>query len=150
MKLCSNGSSNATAHVSSNHAEDDYIHQLECLNTSVAEWISQHVQRNPLVDLTPIFRDYETYLNSLDQKRKQLNSERLTKDTKPVSSTTWPIVQAVQTTHTDVTMATAVQAAQTQITISESVGGDHVISGSDHVIPSAVISTTGMIVMYYH
>ena len=121
MKLCSNG----------NNTEDDYLHQLECLNTSVAEWITQHVQRNPLVDLTPIFRDYEAYLSSLDQKRKQFNNEPVTKDT----SVTKTLPEAVQST------------SESEVVISES-KSDHVISGtSDHVIPfiAPAISTTGII-----
>ena len=103
---------------------------MECLNTSVAEWITQHVQRNPLVDLTPIFRDYEAYLSSLDQKRKQFNDEPVAKDT------------AVTTTLPE----TVQSSSENEVVISES-KSDHVISGSDHVIPSTApaISTTGII-----
>lgn len=121
--MCSNG----------NNTEDDYLHQLECLNTSVAEWITQHVQRNPLVDLTPIFRDYEAYLSSLDQKRKQFNNELVTKGT----SVTTTLLETVQST------------SESEVVISES-KSDHVISGSDHVIPSIApaISTTGIISFY--
>ena len=130
MKLCSNGNSNSTL---SNNSEDDYLHQLECLNTSVAEWITQHVQRNPLVDLTPIFRDYEAHLSSLDQKRKQFNNEPVTRDTSV--TTTLPIITET------------VQATSDSEVISES-KSDHMISGSDHVISSVApaISTTGICV----
>ena len=136
MKLCSNGSDSTNNNTSS---EDDYLHQLECLNTSVAEWITQHVQHNPLVDLTPIFRDYEAYLTSLDQKRKQFNNP-VTKDTSV--TTTLPI--STETTHND-----------NEVVISnKSSSSDHMISG-DHVISSIApaISTTGIIssVVYcYH
>jgi len=104
---------------------------LECLNTSVAEWISQHVQNNPLVDLTPIFRDYEAYLKSLDQKRKQFKKESLvvTRDTEPVTAATLPII-------TETVQSKEVHLENT---------------ASDHVIPStasAVVTTTGMIIMY--
>lgn len=123
-------SSNASDTRPTSTTEDDYLHQLECLNTSVAEWISQHVQRNPLVDLTPIFRDYEAYLKSLDQKRKKSNNDSVavtTKDTKPVSMGTLPIIsETVETVHTEVTIS----------------------NGNDHVIPSDVTST-GMVIMYY-
>lgn len=132
MKFCNNGGS-STDHVpTSNATEDDYLHQLECLNTSVAEWISQHVQRNPLVDLTPIFRDYETYLNSLDQKRRQLKSDGETAVSKDVGTALLPI-----TTQT-------FQVAHTETTHSES-SSRH--GNIDHVILSttAVVTTTGMI-----
>ena len=131
MKLCSNGST----HVSSNNTEDDYLHQLECLNTSVAEWISQHVQRNPLVDLTPIFRDYEAHLKSLDQKKKQtINVENLS----VAEDTTPPLItQPVQTTITKV----ATKSDNSNIV--------------DHVIPTVApaVSATGIescIICCYH
>ena len=134
MKLCSNGS-DSEGRVNNGNAEDDYLHQLECLNTSVAEWISQHVQRNPLVDLTPIFRDYEAYLKSLDQKRKQLNNDNVSLDAKPVSIATVPIVtEAVQTScHSDIVVS------------SESNNSDHVISSGT----TAAMTTTGMIIIGY-
>ena len=124
MKLCSNGAS----HVSSSNTEDDYLHQLECLNTSVAEWISQHVQRNPLVDLTPIFRDYEAYLKSLDQKKKPtVNVEKLS----VTEDTTIPVI-----TH-------PAQATSTKLVVTES---DN-CSSKDHVIPAVApaISTIGIV-----
>lgn len=126
MKLCSNGDEPSNSR--SNKTEDDYLHQLECLNTSVAEWISQHVQRNPLVDLTPIFRDYEAYLNSLDQKRKQLKNENIavTKDTK-----TLPIVTET------------VQSKE----VIQSGNGDHVIPS---ITSATVVTTTGIITIVYH
>ena len=47
----------------------DYLQRLRSLNTSVSEWISQHVRENPYVDLTPIFRDYEAHLSGIDARR---------------------------------------------------------------------------------
>ena len=34
----------------------------------VSKWISSHVDKNPHVDLTPIFRDYEKHLKAIDTK----------------------------------------------------------------------------------
>ncbi|NXB78527.1 NUP50 protein, partial [Donacobius atricapilla] len=42
--------------------------QLAALNCSVRDWIVKHVNSNPLCDLTPIFRDYEQYLASIEQQ----------------------------------------------------------------------------------
>ena len=47
---------------------DEYLKQLCSLNTSVTQWISEHVDKNPYVDLTPIFKDYETHLSNIDKK----------------------------------------------------------------------------------
>ncbi|KAG8579902.1 hypothetical protein GDO81_011088 [Engystomops pustulosus] len=46
----------------------DYNKQLSSLNTSVRDWIVKHVNANPLCDLTPIFKDYEKHLASIEQK----------------------------------------------------------------------------------
>ncbi|XP_053575014.1 nuclear pore complex protein Nup50 [Bombina bombina] len=46
----------------------DYNKQLTSLNCSVRDWIVKHVNANPLCDLTPIFRDYEKHLSSIEQK----------------------------------------------------------------------------------
>lgn len=55
-----------TSTSSSSHSE--YLQQLCSLNTSVSQWISRHVSGNPYVDLTPIFKDYETHLRNIDAK----------------------------------------------------------------------------------
>ncbi|XP_075409626.1 nuclear pore complex protein Nup50 [Tenrec ecaudatus] len=44
-----------------------YHKQLAALNCSVRDWIAKHVNTNPLCDLTPIFRDYEQHLASIEQ-----------------------------------------------------------------------------------
>ncbi|XP_064277236.1 nuclear pore complex protein Nup50 [Passer domesticus] len=45
-----------------------YHKQLAALNCSVRDWIVKHVNSNPLCDLSPIFRDYERYLASIEQQ----------------------------------------------------------------------------------
>ena len=50
------------------NSHSKYLEQLRSLNVSVSEWITQHVRENPFVDLTPIFRDYEGHLKSIDNK----------------------------------------------------------------------------------
>ncbi|CDQ95419.1 unnamed protein product, partial [Oncorhynchus mykiss] len=61
----SNGSSPA---VSSRGNNQEYSRQLTALNCSVRDWITKHVNGNPLCDLNPIFRDYEKHLASIDKK----------------------------------------------------------------------------------
>ncbi|NWI84854.1 NUP50 protein, partial [Pitta sordida] len=49
-------------------SQGSYHKQLAALNCSVRDWIVKHVNSNPLCDLTPIFRDYEQYLASIEQQ----------------------------------------------------------------------------------
>ncbi|XP_039918537.1 nuclear pore complex protein Nup50 [Hirundo rustica] len=58
---CSSGGAPGAAHGS-------YHKQLAALNCSVRDWIVKHVNSNPLCDLSPIFRDYEQYLASIEQQ----------------------------------------------------------------------------------
>ncbi|XP_029681387.1 nuclear pore complex protein Nup50 isoform X1 [Takifugu rubripes] len=46
----------------------EYNKQLTALNCSVRDWITKHVNDNPLCDLNPIFRDYERHLASIERK----------------------------------------------------------------------------------
>lgn len=43
-----------------------YHKQLAALNRCVRDWIVKHVDSNPLCDLTPIFKDYEKHLASIE------------------------------------------------------------------------------------
>ncbi|KAL1767517.1 nuclear pore complex protein Nup50 [Sigmodon hispidus] len=45
-----------------------YHKQLAGLNCSVRDWIVKHVNTNPLCDLTPIFKDYEKYLATIEKQ----------------------------------------------------------------------------------
>ncbi|KAI4882477.1 hypothetical protein NFI96_015839 [Prochilodus magdalenae] len=53
---------------SSNSSSKEYNRQLTALNCSVRDWITKHVNDNPLCDLNPIFRDYERHLASIEKK----------------------------------------------------------------------------------
>ncbi|CAL9682652.1 unnamed protein product [Knipowitschia caucasica] len=46
----------------------EYSRQLTALNCSVRDWITKHVNDNPLCDLNPIFKDYEQHLTSIEKK----------------------------------------------------------------------------------
>lgn len=46
----------------------EYNKQLTALNCSVRDWITKHVNDNPLCDLNPIFRDYERHLATIERQ----------------------------------------------------------------------------------
>jgi len=46
----------------------EYLANLKALNTQVTNWIKSHVDENPLVDLTPVFNDYDKHINELKSK----------------------------------------------------------------------------------
>uniref|UniRef100_H2Z2N7 RanBD1 domain-containing protein n=1 Tax=Ciona savignyi TaxID=51511 RepID=H2Z2N7_CIOSA len=49
-------------------ADLDYNHHLSALNKSVTQWIVDHVEKNPVCDLTPIFKDYQKHLSDIEDK----------------------------------------------------------------------------------
>lgn len=61
-------SSSSCSTSSSNNSNKEYRLQLTALNCSVRDWITKHVNNNPLCDLNPIFRDYEQHLASIERK----------------------------------------------------------------------------------
>ncbi|XP_076016026.1 nuclear pore complex protein Nup50 [Genypterus blacodes] len=65
-----NGSSTlgSTQSSSSSASSKEYSRQLTALNCSVRDWITKHVNDNPLCDLNPIFKDYERHLASIEKK----------------------------------------------------------------------------------
>ncbi|KAK9872134.1 hypothetical protein WA026_016187 [Henosepilachna vigintioctopunctata] len=48
---------------------DDYYSKLKGLNQSVAKWINKHVEGNPLINLQPIFKDYEKFFDEIEKER---------------------------------------------------------------------------------
>ncbi|XP_054480720.1 nuclear pore complex protein Nup50 [Anoplopoma fimbria] len=64
-----NGSGPSPAQSSgSSSSNKEYSRQLTALNCSVRDWITKHVNGNPLCDLNPIFRDYERHLASIERQ----------------------------------------------------------------------------------
>jgi len=53
---------------SSSVSNKEYSRQLTALNCSVRDWITKHVNDNPLCDLNPIFKDYERHLASIERQ----------------------------------------------------------------------------------
>lgn len=61
-------SSSSCSSSSSSVSNKEYSRQLTALNCSVRDWITKHVNDNPLCDLNPIFRDYERHLASIERQ----------------------------------------------------------------------------------
>lgn len=47
---------------------DVYMTHMKRLNEDVCEWIKKHISQNPYVDLSPVFKDYEKHLSTLEKK----------------------------------------------------------------------------------
>lgn len=62
---------------------NDYFSKLKGLNESVSNWIKKHVDANPLINLQPIFKDYERYFNELEKEDNKTESK--TDDSKNAS-----------------------------------------------------------------
>lgn len=45
-----------------------YRQELKVLNESVLRWIEQHVRSDPTCILSPVFADYNRYVEELDKK----------------------------------------------------------------------------------
>lgn len=54
---------------------DEYYSKLKGLNESVAKFIKTHVEANPFINLQPVFKDYDNYINDLDKLRDSLLAE---------------------------------------------------------------------------
>ncbi|KAM5288871.1 nuclear pore complex protein Nup50 [Ctenodactylus gundi] len=67
-----------------------YHKQLVALNRAVRDWIVQHVNTNPLCDLTPIFKDYEKYLASIERQQENSDSSSSGSETNKMLVETQP------------------------------------------------------------
>ncbi|XP_053698607.1 nuclear pore complex protein Nup50 [Sabethes cyaneus] len=69
----------------------DYAASIKALNQSVSAWISDKVKQNPLCKLTPIFKDYEKYLEEIESKSAVSDS----KDTAKTTTTGYTFPKAI-------------------------------------------------------
>ena len=101
--------SNEQANWSSVYSSDSaYMTQLKRLNLDVCEWIKKHINENPYVDLSPVFKDYEKHLLNLEKKFPAVSkpaglNEVMSTKVNFVSS---PSVQAVRRPSSSVGMPT--------------------------------------------
>merc|ERR1712013_171605 len=63
------GSSGAASPTRSSPSKE-YLAHLKALNMQVASWINKHLEQNPLVLLTPVFKDYDKHLVEITEKYK--------------------------------------------------------------------------------
>ncbi|KAG9280395.1 nuclear pore complex protein Nup50 [Astyanax mexicanus] len=84
LAVSSGGSSGSSSNSSCSSKE--YNRQLTALNCSVRDWITKHVNDNPLCDLNPIFRDYERHLASIEKKYGSCSTAADSKHEKPVAA----------------------------------------------------------------
>ncbi|KAM6962111.1 nuclear pore complex protein Nup50 [Tautogolabrus adspersus] len=68
----------------------EYSRQLTALNCSVRDWITKHVNDNPLCDLNPIFRDYERHLASIERQYGASSAEAGSEEKKSTASSPPP------------------------------------------------------------
>ncbi|KAM8882743.1 nuclear pore complex protein Nup50 [Synchiropus picturatus] len=61
-------SANGSAPQSSGGNSQELKRQITGLNCSVRDWITKHVNSNPLCDLSPIFKDYQKHLDDIQKK----------------------------------------------------------------------------------
>lgn len=69
-----------------NHS-DAYLESIKSLNISVLSWLQKHVNENPYVDLTPVFKDYSMHLSNIEKKATPCKQSP---DIKPLPSVTPP------------------------------------------------------------
>lgn len=46
----------------------EFLAHLKALNVQITEWIRRHIDDNPLVILSPVFKDYEVHLKEITEK----------------------------------------------------------------------------------
>ena len=59
---------NASDTPKTKNKKGEYLSNLKALNNQVTTWIKSHVDTNPLIDLTPVFKDYEKHIGDLKTK----------------------------------------------------------------------------------
>lgn len=61
--------------------DEEYAANVKALNLAVSAWISEKVKENPLCKLTPIFKDYDKYLDEIEAKKS--SNKPVTKESSP-------------------------------------------------------------------
>ena len=64
-----------------------YLSHLKALNNQVLAWLKMHIESNPLVILSPVFKDYETHLEELNTKYGPNSSSEEASDPAPLEKT---------------------------------------------------------------
>ncbi|KAJ8919290.1 hypothetical protein NQ315_003874 [Exocentrus adspersus] len=126
---------------------NDYYSKLKGLNESVSNWIKKHVDSNPLINLQPIFKDYERYFNDLEKERDNAENEII--DAKKVTENTTSINSFVFKAAKNVPEATLGKAGpevskanSKSVTPQFSFGASSMVNTSPDSIPKFGFSST--------
>merc|ERR1712172_454498 len=60
----------------------EFLAHLKALNVQVSAWIKTHIEKNPYVFLTPVFKDYEKHIKDIEEKFKNTKSSEEGSSTK--------------------------------------------------------------------
>jgi len=82
-------SSSGSVKDSTSGISTEYLSHLKALNIQVLAWLKQHIETNPLVILSPVFKDYDKHLAEIteqfDQKDASPAPEGSSSNTTPVT-----------------------------------------------------------------
>lgn len=68
--------------INGNSKPKEYYQKLRALNEGFSSWVKQHVDKDPICILTPIFRDYEQHLKDIDTVKAE-KGETSVKESNP-------------------------------------------------------------------
>jgi len=76
----------------------EFLAHLKALNVQVSAWIKTHIEKNPYVFLTPVFKDYEKHIKDIEEKFKNTKSSEegsSTKEKETPAAASKPLLGAV-------------------------------------------------------
>eukprot|EP00092_Neocalanus_flemingeri_P046535 GFUD01052367.1.p1 GENE.GFUD01052367.1~~GFUD01052367.1.p1 ORF type:complete len:756 (-),score=250.97 GFUD01052367.1:87-2354(-) len=76
-------SSNTNSDSSTSGLSPEYLSHLKALNIQVLAWLKQHIESNPLVILSPVFKDYDSHLAEITN---QYEKDKVVSRTIPTAS----------------------------------------------------------------
>ena len=68
VAIMTNSNSVGSVTKTSTKHSQEYLSHLKALNNQVLSWLKLHIESNPLVILSPVFKDYETHLEDINKK----------------------------------------------------------------------------------
>ena len=53
-----------------------FLYIFQALNVQVSAWINTHIEKNPYVFLSPVFKDYEKHIKGIEEKFKNTSTPK--------------------------------------------------------------------------
>jgi nuclear pore complex protein Nup50 len=128
-----NGS--ASKDTTNDSRSQEYYSELTGLNQSVSRWIKSHVDSNPLCILTPIFRDYEHYLD-------KINEQELKRQHKKGADTTEKKIKSPEKSTPDSSVTECDAAGSTEGVAAESQKPSELVTASTDSTTTVAAATT--------